>query len=262
MSNFGYSPIDLSDEIFSSEASIDLWISSIESQFKSPIDDRKRDYIESFITRYEYELENTVDDNDVARLNGERDRFFDLVIDIFEKYLSLGFPNIGDRSNEDQNDIIHLTYRFFIRNIKKNFVNIILNYINDYEDFIQDHFQKKNDVTTNNFKDELVSDYDVNVLCNLGDIIDTIFEELIDSNDCEEFFRLCRGDDVCLELEFVNDQFTNDVITGNFIEKYINMVDEDFKILLQSKVRNKVLKKYPYRKSDRKNKINKLEEND
>lgn len=66
MSNFGYSPIDLSDEIFSSEASIDLWISSIESQFKSPMDDRKRDYIESFITRYEYELENTVDENDVV----------------------------------------------------------------------------------------------------------------------------------------------------------------------------------------------------
>ena len=38
-------------------------------------------------------------------------------------------------------------------------------------------------------------------------------------------------------------------ITGNFIESYIDMVDESFIIELQSKVRNKILKKYPKREA-------------
>ena len=43
------------------------------------------------------------------------------------------------------------------------------------------------------------------------------------------------------------------MITGNFLESYVDMVDDsDFIMEIQSKVRNKILKKYPKRKAMKK----------
>ena len=36
-------------------------------------------------------------------------------------------------------------------------------------------------------------------------------------------------------------------VTGNFIDKYIDMIDDDFKSEIQSKIRNKILRNYPTR---------------
>ena len=36
-------------------------------------------------------------------------------------------------------------------------------------------------------------------------------------------------------------------MTGNFVEKYLEMLNDEFLIEIQSKMRNKILKKYPKR---------------
>ena len=53
---------------------------------------------------------------------------------------------------------------------------------------------------------------------------------------------------VILETEFVSDKYDLIDITGNFVPQYVNMVDSEFKVEIESKVRNKILKKYPDRK--------------
>ena len=61
--------------------------------------------------------------------------------------------------------------------------------------------------------------------------------------DIDDFFENC-DDDECLETRFVASAFDKMKLTGNFVENYIEMLDDDFKSEIESKVRNKILKKY------------------
>lgn len=248
MPNFDYDAVDFDDEIFSSEISLDLLERLIIDQFDDPLETRKRDHINSYITKYEYEKDNTIED-DMYKIESEHEKFLVFMVELFEKRLNIGFPTIDNMNENDQHELIHLTYLFFIKNIKKNFTHIILNFIDSHHEYIEDNYERRDDVTANNFKEELIDEFDIIVLSNLGDIINDILEE-IKSYDVYDFFKLARGDEVSLELEFVNDCYDRDVITGNFISAYVEMLDSEFKIELQSKVRNKILKRYPYRKKD------------
>ena len=242
-----YDNTDDEEELFLSEVPISLLQHSIETQFDDPLENRKRDYIQSFINKYEFSKENMLDD-DLEMLELSRDEFLKFIENIFSDYLNVGFTNLDDMSEDDQHEIVHLTYRFFIKNIKRNFVNIVINYINDNKDGIMSNFTKKKDVTTAAFKTEIDSEYEIIVLGNLGDIIDFIFKDLIEKSDIDIFLELCKDEEYILELEYVKNKFDEFELTGNFIEKYISMIDDEFKIEIQSKVRNHILRKYPKRK--------------
>ena len=241
-----YQPTDLEDELFLSEVPTEIIQSSIKTQFEEPLEYRKKDYIQSFITKYEFSKENLLED-DMILLDLCRDKFLKFIEDIFYEYLSIGFNDLEDLSEEDQHDLIHLTYRFFIKNIKKNFVNVVWNYITNNKNEISQRYIKKKDVTSLNFKSEIENEYDVLVLANLGDIIDDIFEELKLLDDVNKFFELCEADEPILELEYVINAYNEMELTGNFIDNYIKMIDDEFITEIQSKIRNKILKKYPKR---------------
>lgn len=245
--SYFYENTDNEEELFLSEVPISLLQQSIETQFNDPLENRKRDYIQSFITKYKFSKENMLED-DVLILELARDEFLQFIEKTFSDYLNIGFTNLEDLSEDDQHELIQLTYRFFIRNIKRNFVNIVLNFINDRSEEIMANFTKKKDVTTITFKTEIENEYDILVLGNLGDIINYIFNELIKESDIDIFLDLCKDDEYILELEYVENKFNEMELTGNFIEKYINMIDDEFKIEIQSKVRNNILRKYPKRK--------------
>lgn len=241
-----YQPTDLEDELFLSEVPIELIQSSIKTQFEEPLEYRKKDYVQSFITKYVFSKDNLLED-DMIMLDVYRDRFLQFIEEIFYNNLSVGFTNLDDLSEEDQHELIHLTYRFFIKNIKKNFVNVIGNYINENRNEISQRYTKKKDVTALNFKTEIDDDYDILVLSQLGDIIDDIIDTLKQSDDVMEFFDLCLSDEPILELEYVKNAYNEMELTGNFIEKYLNMLDDEFLSEIQSKIRNRILKKYPKR---------------
>ena len=244
--DYGYMPADLENELFLSEVPIELLQESIESQFADPLENRKADYVQSFITKYEFSRDNMLED-DLTMLELNRDDFIRFIEKIFDEYLSVGFNEIDNMDTDDQNELIHQTYRFFIKNIKKNFVNVVFNYINEYKDEIVSRCEKKKDVTTLNFKAEIDDEYDVLILSNLGEVIEYIINDVKTYNDVDEFFKLCECDEVVLELECVRHYYDTFKLTGNFIERYIEMVDDDFRSEIQSKIRNKILKKYPYR---------------
>ena len=118
-----YEPTDFSDELFLSNAPINLIQKSIESQFQDPFEYRKRDYIQSFLIKYHFSKENLYEE-ELEEVEEIYDKFMEFMKDIFQSYLSIGFPELDDMG-EDGELLILQTYRFFITNIKKNF---ILNY--------------------------------------------------------------------------------------------------------------------------------------
>ncbi len=252
-----YEPTDIEDEMFLSEVPISLIQMSIETQFNEPLEYRKKDYIQSFITKYEISRDNMLED-DLTMLEVFRDQFIAFIEEIFAERLNIGFTNIDDIGEEDQHELIHLTYRFFLKNMKKNFVNVVLNYISNNQNDIENNFEKRKDVTTASFKEELNNDYDILVLSNLGDIIDYIFEYIADMDDVLEFLDLCADDEPILELEYVRKAYEDLDLTGNFMKNYVDMINDEFKTEIQSKVRNKILKKYPVR--EKKNLIKEINE--
>ena len=69
-----YDNTDDEEELFLSEVPISLLQHSIETQFDDPLENRKRDYIQSFINKYEFSKENMLDD-DLEMLELSRDEF-------------------------------------------------------------------------------------------------------------------------------------------------------------------------------------------
>lgn len=238
---------DNDDEMFLSEVPTNILMSSLETQFNEPLEYRKKDYIQSFITKYEVLKDNTTDDlsGDIENMH---DDFFAFVEKIFADRLNIGFVDIDDMGTDEMHELVHMTYRFFIKNIKKNFVNIIKNYINDNHSEILNNFEKKRDVTSLNFKAEIDDEYDVLVISELGNIISYIFSKIADIS-IDEFFNLCDDGEYLLELDFVKTAYDEMKLTGNFIQKYIDLITPEFEVEIESKIRNKILKKYPKREN-------------
>lgn len=232
------------DEIMLSEIPLNLIEESIKSQFDNPEVYRKNDYVQKFLKKYQYSLDNLRDDEeeDIYELH---DRFLLFIKDIFYDRLNIGFPEIEDYEEDDQHELIHLTYKFFINNIKKNFVNFIYTIIDTDRDLVLQVCEKKKDVISLNFKNEIDDDYDVLVLSNLSKIIDFILSQ---SYTVDEFFDNCTPSSLVIEYDFVKEKFEDFSLTGNFVSNYIAMLDESFKIEIECKIRSKILKKYPKRK--------------
>ena len=241
-SEYDYSPNDIDSDRFLSDVPVSLMKENIKAQFKDPLENRKKDHISTFISMFNYSKDNydVYEDEDLDNTIELKDEFYAYIIELFRIYLGIGFNDFDDLSDDEQNELIHYTYRFFIINIKKNFVCLILNYIEKHRDEYFDD-DKKRDVTTLTFKREVTDPADVYILSNLATIINEILAEDIDVDD---FFDNCDDNDYCLETRFVSKQFDEFRLTGNFVKKYIEMLDKDFISSIESKVRNKILKKY------------------
>ena len=241
---YDYDVLD-EDESFLSEVPINIIMSSIETQFNEPLEYRKKDYIKAFNKKYKKMVDETTEELS-DRLENMCDEFYSFIKNIFYEKLSIGFNDIDNLIEDDIYELVHTTYRFFIKNMKKNYINVVKNYIKENQSEIENNFVIKKDVTAINFKAEIDNDYDVLVLSELGHIIDYIFDEMKNS-DIDTFFKLCDDDEPCVELEFVKEKYDDLTLTGNFLPLYFDMLTPDFAVEIQSKIRNSILKKYPKR---------------
>lgn len=242
--DFEFEPNDIESDSFLSELPLSLIKENIISQFDNPLEYRKKDYIQTFISMYRCAEENAdvYEDEDIDSITELRDDFYSFMIKMFSDYLGLGFNDFWDMSKEDQDDMIHYVYRFFIVNMKKNFSCYIVNYIDSHRgEFCHNDDEKKRDVTTLSLKKCITDPEDIYILANLGEVIDSI---LTDEITIDDFFEKCDKDESCLETRFVIDKFDKFQLTGNFVDAYVDMLDDDFRLELEIKIRNKILKKY------------------
>lgn len=243
-SDFDFEPNDIDSDSFLSELPLSLIKENITSQFDDPLEYRKKDHVQTFISMYRYSSENAdvYEDEDKDSLEELRDDFYAFMQQIFRQYLGLGIVDFSDMSKDDQDDMIHYIYRFFLINMKKNFTCYILNYIDEHRgEFCIDDEDKRKDVTTLSLKKDVTDPEDIYILANLNEVIDSILREDITVDD---FLENCDKDESCLETRFIVDKYDKYQITGNFVEKYVDMLDDDFKLELEIKIRNKILKKH------------------
>lgn len=241
---FDYQPNDIESDEFIADLPISLMKENLKSQFNDPLEYRKKDYIQSFIGMYKTAEENldAYEDTDADTLNAARDDFYEYIQKLLRDYLDIGFNDLDLLSKDDEDELLHYVYRFFIINMKKNFTYFIYNYIQAHRgEFLPEGEDKPRDVTSLSLKRDITDPEDVYIIANLSDVIEDILSKDITVDD---FLSLCDDDDKCLETLFVNDKFDKFQVTGNFIEKYIEMLDDDFKFEIEVKVRNKILKQY------------------
>lgn len=239
-----YEPNEINSDMFLSQIPLSLMKENIKAQFEDPLEFRKKDHLSTFLNMYRYSKENVdaYEDEDLDNVIELRDDFYMFMMNIMQEYLGIGLVDFSNMSEEDQDNMIHFTYRFFIINIKKNFVSFIISYIEENKDrFLPDEEtrEKRKDVTTLSFKKEVTDSDDICIISNLSNIIDEILESEIDIDD---FFKKCDMD--CLETRFVSNAFDTFQITGNFFPRYAEMVDFNFRAEIESKIRNRILKKY------------------
>ena len=237
---FDYDPNTIESETFLSEVPLSLIEETITSQFDNPLDNRKNDLVQSFLNKYIFTKENMLvdEEEDVDELYTH---FLSFMRNIFRERLGIGLPNIEEMDEEDQMELIHFIYRFFIINIKKNFVNVILNYIDEHANAICKEFELKKDVTAIALKKYVDDDIDLTIISNIGDVIKYILDSEISVTD---FLNYASLDKPNLEAEFISEKYDTCDITGNFVEQYCEMLNEDFLVEIECKVRNKILKKY------------------
>lgn len=240
---FDYIPNEIDSDQFLSDVSLDLLKENIKAQFSDPLEYRKKDHITPFLAKYQYSKDNAdaYEEEDLEDIRDLRDEFYNFMQIMFKQYLNIGFPNFSDSGEEEQDDLIHYTYRFFLMNIRKNFVCFLMNQINRRRDTFDVDDDKRRDVTTLSFKKEISDPVDVYILSNLHSIIKDILADTEISID--DFFEDCDNEG-CLETQFVSRKFDEIAIVGNFIESYFTMLDADFIADIESKIRNKILKKY------------------
>lgn len=249
---------EIENELFLSAIPLNLLEEAIKSQFNDPLEYRKTDYVKTFINKYEFSVNNMYED-DQPELDSLQSDFIEFMGKMFSNYLHIGMDNIDELDPNNQHELIHFTYRFFINNIKKNFVNLVSNIIDTRREEIISISTKKKDVIYLNFKSEINDEYDVSVLANLSDIINYILS--LDYT-IDEFFDLCESDNnnSQIELSYVKEKFDSFILTGNFVPSYKKMINKEFKNEIESKIRNKILKKYPKRKAEVKNNTTTSEE--
>lgn len=238
--DYGYNPNEVDSEIFLSDIPLSLMKETIRNQFEEPLEYRKNDYLQTFFNKYEFTKENMTED-DEEEVEELYSGFISFMEEIFKEFLGIGIPNLDDMSEEEQEEIIRFIYRYFIIDIRKNFVNVIYNYIKERKEKIAERMDKKKDVTYLSLKKYVDDEDEIVILSNLGEVINDILSEEF---TIDEFFKYSRTDKNELEIDFVSDRYDTCDITGNFVSNYINMVDDELKMEIECKVRNKILKKY------------------
>lgn len=242
-----YQPANLNSEMMLSKMPLEVLEDNIENQFKEPLEYHKIDYLTNFITRYKYTkgqielLEGEDQDDEKEALDYLRRDFVNFMDQIFDLYLDISFPELEDMPEDDQDEILHFTYRFFIVNIKHNFENVIINYIEKHKKDICGLVQKKKDAFTMACRKDIYDPNDVLILSNLNDILSYI---LTREFTVEEFFELTELDEPSLEKYMVDGWYDKGLVVGNFLTKYFRMLTKPFRIELECSVRNHILSQY------------------
>jgi hypothetical protein len=242
---FDYNSEEADEEIMLSELPLSMIKDSIRQQFSDPITYGKNDFVQTFETRYTITKENMDEENE-EEITQLYDQFMSFMRDIFKEKLSIGFPYLEDMPEQEQLELIHYTYRFFVINLKQNYLTFAYNYILQHKKELAEMLPKKKDVTTNSLREVVDDEDDITIVAGITKCMEYILHNKDISID--EFMELSRGDGPNLENDFINEKYDDFNINGNFILHYADMLDDITQVEIESQIRNKILSKYRKKK--------------
>lgn len=241
---FDYDPNQIEDEIFLSQAPLELLMENIRSQFTEPNWDHKNDFVQSFINKYMYTKENELEE-EADEIDGLHDRFIQFMEDILYEFLRIGIPGIEDRTtDEEAEEIVHYLYRFFIIFIKKNFVRLFKRYINQHKEELYERLPKTKDVAYLRYHNEIEDEVDCQIISKIFTVVEMVRDTLQEECDIDTFFDLVKSDSVNLEIDFILEKYDDGDINGNFVPFYFDMLNDVLLDEVTCSVKNGLLKKY------------------
>lgn len=238
---FDYEPQDDDESIMLSELPLNLITDSIREQFNDPSTYAKNDFVQVFETRYNITKQDMDDDNE-DEINTLYIRFVSFMRDIFKEKLGIGLPNLEDMEESEQLQLIHYIYRFFITNLKKNFITYVSNYIEKYKTEIAEELPKKKDVTYKTLKDIIEDQDDLTIITNISMVVPKVLQD--SSIGIDDFLQLSDDIEGNLENEYISEKYEDFNITGNFVPLYYKLLDASTRIEIECNVRNIILGKY------------------
>lgn len=241
INDFLYDNIE-DEEEFLTMVPLNLTKENLLYQVTHPSEQRTVDFIHSFIQRYEYSKSLVSDEDERIELIALRDDFLGFFEELMKRMLGVGYPDLRDLAENEQNELIHFSYRYFVMQMRENFVNLITNYIIDHLDDFRGNGLKRKDVSTIVYKKEFGDVDDASIIANLSTIIGNILRESDLSVD--EFFILSQSDFPSMENTFMQEKYDELKITGNFVSNYVLMIPPRMHVEIETRVRGKLLKKF------------------
>lgn len=234
-----YKPTPIESDIFLSDVPLDLMQENITDQFNDPLE-YNTDYISVFIDKYDYSLDEISEDGR-EQLDEIRDQMFSFILNKFKEHYGIGIPEFEDLPMDDQNKVVLSLYRVFVLNIKKTLSRLVINYISKHGDELIDIGNRKKSVTYLSMKKEIDDPVALSVLSDISAVIDVIINS---GMDVDEFLELARYDNNSMEIDRIKEAYDDFVVTGNFTTHCFDLLSFDLRQEIESKVRNKLLKKY------------------
>lgn len=229
------------EDEFLSMVPLNLTKESLLYQVSHP-SEQKVDLVQTFIHGYNYSKSVVSDEDGRLELVSMRDDFLGFFEQLMYRMLSIGYPDLRDLPENEQNDLIHFSYRYFIIQMRENFVNLITNYIIDHLDEIRSSGLKRKDVSTIVYKKEFGDLEDASIIANLSGIIRNILTE--SDLTIDEFLILSQSDYPTMENTFVKEMYDTFQITGNFVSNYVLMIPPTMMVEIETRVRGKLLRKF------------------
>lgn len=244
-----YDPSAVEDEMFLSDVPQGLMLDAIEAQFNHPFERGEQiDYLQTYIRNYNCSQNNIETDDDEIELDRVCNRFISTIKDFFMVYLGIGFPNLDDENTDEQLETLHLVYRYFITNAKRNINTLVFSKISESINSLADEYGRRDDILTNSLPDTIPTNVQ-SVIGNLDIIVDSYLNESA-YDGIDQFVDLshCTGND--LESTTVLNMIDDDRLTGNFIQHYSDKIDSPARTNIISKMRKRLLKAYETSKDD------------
>lgn len=240
-----YEPSELEDSIILTQDSLDLITESIRRQFEDPSGHGKIDAVETFMTRYKVtisEAEDNCDEEEIAKAKDIHRRFIAFMEAILKEKLKIGIPELDDMGMDEQDEMVHYLYRFFITNVRQNMLNFIKAYIKKNKDALGSMLPDTKTVSSKRFSDIMDDQNMIRICANLSDVVKLALGDK--DITVTDFLEMCRAKEDDLEREFINEQYDNAGVTGNFVNKYRKMLPEWFVIELESALLTYLVSKY------------------
>lgn len=236
-------------------ASVDLVIEYLKEQIESPYEYQKRNYVDEFIGDYNFSKKSLTEDYEQAvgveaeelqesliELEQFRDKFINVFTELMYESLSLGFAEFDDTSIEFQNKVMSIVYKFFILNIKRNYKNLCLTYIEENKNELAKAFKRSGDMTALAQKNRITDSRDITILSSLRDIIR---QAILIPYDIDQFVLATYGNDPPeYDQILMKELIDNDIITGNFVPLYLKMVTEEMLDNIEFEIRYEILNQY------------------